>query len=295
MAVTLTAVDRGAGPTSCSDLQIVGPDDATRFGCPVRMKTRTAIMSTGQLATVQWELRDSDGKAIDLTACLVGDDAGTVVVKFQDVLGCCNHSVYTVDGDVLDEEAGIVTFTPPAEVRNQPGLWRINIALKNSDGEVLFVQEGWLSVEQGLFSDYSKANCSGPPTLGEIRIQLRDIWVENSLNSEVEFSDAEIMHSIVQPVRYWNEVPPDVGRFTTANFPYKHNWLMAIVANLLLVSAQWYMRNKAQISAGGAGINDLDKDQPYAVLALRLREEYKAFVRDRKIANNMAMGWGSMT
>lgn len=288
MTIVLSAVDLSSvGPTLCSDLVTVTAEDAQRFGCPVKTKTRTVIISTGHAATVHWEMRDAAGAAIDLTSC----DEAEVEVRIMDVLGRCYSGVKTVTGDILDADSGIVSFTPPSEIYSQPGIYRFDIAIKVDD-VVRFVNNGWLSVENNLFS--AAAYEQGPPTLGDIRIQLRDIWVENNLRGEVEFSDAEIMHSLIQPVRYWNEIPPDIVRYTTANFPYRYHWLMATVANLLLVSAQWYMRNKAGIQAGGASINDMDKDQPYAALALRLREEYQQFVRDKKIEINISQGWGSM-
>lgn len=304
MAVIGTPVPTTDPPAAdpCADFAVISPEDATVDGCPVLTKTRVVTSSKGVAATIEWTFRDNAGNAINLTDCLgecesdasetSAETCPSVVVRFGNALTEGFVGYCEVEATIVDAANGVVRAELPEEVSANAGIYVMDWAVLGTDGNPLLVNRGFLSVERGLFgNDYQGG---GPPTLGEIRIQLRDSAVENSLLDNVEYSDAEIITSILRPIQEWNETPPPVGRFNTNNFPYRYNWLNAIVANLLMIAAHWYARNKLQSTAAGVNLNDRDKDNPYLVVADRLRQEWKSFILVKKVEINAKMAYGTV-
>jgi len=149
-----------------------------------------------------------------------------------------------------------------------------------------------VSIERGLFG--ANLNLQGPITLGEIRTEIWDHAVQNDLLDDVQFRDADLLHAMIQPIRYWNEVPPPVGSYTAANFPFHYWWLQATVAHLLKMAAHWYRRNKLKASHGGVTVDAKNKDQEYYVIAKDIEKEWKEFVLVRKASINAGLASGSV-
>lgn len=316
MPITIRAQSQDQPPTqeNCADLGIVSPDDVTHDGCPVLGKSRMVVVAKGQLATIRWPLRDRKGQAVSLATCLLCpgvDDVvdptpsssssssevlcqeGQVLARISDALGV-NPVIYQIVGSVHDVQAGVVDIQLTDDIVSVAGLLRLEIGVTNGES-LVFSEQGYLSVEQGLFGDTQPHNLQGgPPSLMEIRTQLRDTLIQNDLLNNVEFPDVEIVHSILRPVQEWNETPPPVAYFTAGNFPWRNAWLNAIVANLLMIAAHWYERNRLPASHGGITVDDRNKANPYLVVAKLLRQEWKEFLIHKKVQINAERAAGSV-
>ena len=278
--------------TECDTLPTVSPDDSSHNGCPVLGKTRHVSISEGQTATVSWPLRDRKGNTISLGACvtsssssLSGDDS-KILVRIADAI--CPSTIYQVVGSVSDFSDGIVTFEIPDGVAEVAGIYQMEIGVIDANGKMISSEKGYISVERGLFGDIT--NLTGPPTIEEIRLQLRDTLLENDLIGDVEFQDVEIINSILRPIREWNETPPEVSDLNASNFPWHYNWVNAVIGNLLFTAAHWYERNNLPSQHGGVTVNDRAKANPYLAIAQQLRGEWKEFVIRKKIEINIDLG-----
>ncbi len=298
-----------------AELTVVRPEDgrtASTQNCPALTKQRAFVVDRGVAATLEWEVRDASGLPIDLSEHLCDDpsyaatpeeasadseasdngNCGQVVFRFADAVSPdCDQPIQVV-GRTKDAVNGLVRVDLPISVYDHTGLWDVSIGIKDHAGRIVLVNKGLLSVERGLFGDRNDP-VSGSPTLQEVRMQLRDTMLENSLNNLPEFSDQEIVFCIGKPLRIWNETPPPVGRVNARNFPYRENWLKAVCAELFAMAAVWYMRNK--FNAAGAGVVDesLDKSKDYTDVAQQLQAAWMQWMLLEKNRISSAQFMGS--
>ena len=275
------------------------PEDATHEGCPIVTKRRHVVVDKGVAACVQWEIRWPDGQVADFSECFESSASEsessslvdpTIRVRFGD--GCNSVAIPGhVVGEMVDAANGIVSFCLPAEVYNSGGLYQFQIAI-NDGTRNFFMDKGLISVEPGLFGDITQT--TGPPSMQEIRIHMRDTAIENDLLGDVEFDDAEILFAISRPIQQWNETPPPIARRTCQNFPFRYHWLNAIVGELMLTALHHYTRNKMKASAGGLTEDDKNKDMEYTRLAQRYQDEWRHFIVTKKVQLNVARGFDSM-
>lgn len=288
---------------SCDDpLLVVRPEDDRSEGCPVLNKQRTVFVDKGVCGIVEWEMRDRDGNPVDLSDCSSSCDASDTSVSGQCYTAKARVSeatvngqgtIYEVNATIYNDADGIVRVALPSEIVDFSGIYLMDIGIMNPAGNVVMTNRGFVSVEKGLWGDLQVTD--GPPTIMEIRLTLRDTAVENDLLNEVEYSDSEIMHAILQPVRYFNEIPPPLGAtYNASNFPWKGALLNAIAAQLLMTAAHWYRRNKLNSSHGGLNLADRDRDNPYMQVAQMLQEEWKDFVLRKKVQLNAEQCYGNV-
>lgn len=265
------------------------PVDAVADGCTVKMKTRTVLTQRGKASVVNWELRDKSGNPIDVSELV---DA-TFEIRMQDVFG--EYPIASIEGALVDDTDGTITFTLPETVYNQAGIYNVNVAVKNADDEIVYIDTGLLSNERTLYG-ISSGQCDdpGPLTIQEIRLQMRDTMIENNLLDQVEYDDTEIIHAMVQTLREWNETPPPVARFNAHDYPFRYNWLMGTCGNLMRIAAQHYLRNDLQSSHGGVNLGDKAKAQPYLSVAGQMLQEWKMFIRLKKVEINAQRAFGSI-
>lgn len=289
--VTLVPPDTappGVGTGICSEQSIVHPDQPTFEGCELYGKSTSVTITKGQAATVRWVMRDRKGAPIDLSTCLEADPPATVKVQIRNALDECARPV-SVDGEDYDAGGGVVQFDVPSKVYKKPCLYILEIGIVNSDGNLIFSNTAILSVEPGLFGDPS---CCSPLTLGAIRTELRDSGLENEILKDVEFDDAEILHAVLDVIREWNEIPPDVARYSACGFPFKAYWLKGVCGRLLRTAAVWYERNRLQAAGGGLSLDDRNKLQSYAMLSKTYLDEWRTFVDRKKFEININGGFG---
>lgn len=318
----MPVIGTAAGDVVCSDLALVESGAVSHEGCPLLTRQRAILVDKGVKATVRWEMRDRAGAVVDLTTCLdctvaeaseslslsesaslsasvsepvsasISEGCGKILVR----IGACDEqgTIYEVTGTVDTPSLGLIRFQLPNQVYNAAGIWRMQIAITDADGVPVFLNTGLISVERGMFGDFTKT--TGPPSLNEIRMHIRDTAVENDLLMAVEFDDDEIVHAIIRPVAYWNETPPQLRRYvySCATFPFRYYWLNGVVAQLLRTASHAYMRNKLQTSHGGVKLNDRDKNQEYMQMSTLYWGEYEQFVYRKKVELNAAQMFGSV-
>jgi len=288
---------------------ILTATDETHNDCPVLTKSRLITATKGVAATVRWEMRNKNGEVLDLCSimpdcCLDLNpaedsssfsensyDQARVVFRFTEALWM-DPLICEVEGHCYRADLGLVDVVLPADVYDCPGIYNLEVGLYDSNGDLVATDKGYISVERGLFGTQSAD--IGPVTFGEIRLQLRDTMFENDLLDDVEFDDAEVILSIVRPVREWNEKPPRVSIHTTRNFPYHDHWLRAIIANLLKIAGMWYERNRLQAEHGGIQVDDRNKLNTYLGVAGQLNQEWQDFMITQKAQINAALAWGSV-
>lgn len=280
------------------DLAIIRPETASFEGCQIFDKLRALVMSKGSSVTVEWQLLRPNGRPISLIGSTdsVSESADaeelSIQVYFSGCAGCSDP--IAADGSIYDETCGVVRFDVPNAVADEAGIYQVQIGVMSSlnPGRPKFIQTGLLSVERSAWG--LPAADSGPPTLNEIRTAIRDNATENVYSSAVEYSTDEVFYAIIQPIREWNETPPPIAYFSCKNFPYKFYWMRAIVAELMRIAAQHYLRNKLQTSAAGMNINDMDKNDEYMKLSELYRQEWKAFVEHKKVQLNIGRSYGTL-
>jgi len=138
-------------------------------------------------------------------------------------------------------------------------------------------------------------NPHGPLAFYEVRMALRDVSPElNFLIDELEYKDEELMWAMRRPIDYWNEIPPPVGIFSPANFPYRYHWLEAVCGELMRMVAVWLRRNDLDYQAGGVSVADTKKWPEYARMADQRINDWRQFVRAKKIEVNIQNAYGSL-
>ena len=281
-----------------------------RDNCPVLRRLKGYLVQQGVKATLEHTFRDRTGNPIDLTAYLtpeqlsnphsdsLSDDfqlpmSGVFLrVKEWDGVGLNNvtNPIWEIEGKGTDYLEGVVQATLSKEIVEQAGIYEASFGLRDSAGDVILVSQTMLSVERSLWAaDYATIAASlGPPSINEIRLKLRDSdSADNPLWDDIEFSDVEIMSAITEPVRAWNREPPPIETYTTRNFPWKIAWLDGIIAQLHLMAAHTYRRNRMKTSAGGVDADDMGREQEYMQEGKRRWDEYIQWLRRAKIMANI--------
>jgi hypothetical protein len=126
----------------------------------------------------------------------------------------------------------------------------------------------------------------------DVRIWLRDKDPKaNKLIEDYEFTPEEIRTATTLVVDHWNDVPPDIIRYTLETFPYRYYLLMGTVANLLFIAANSYRRNHLNYNVPGGSIADQDKAPAYDAKGDKLWGEYVTWERAKKSEINAASGY----
>ncbi len=136
----------------------------------------------------------------------------------------------------------------------------------------------------------------GLTTIEDIRLLIRDTHPEESyLLEDLTFSDEEVVLALERTIRYFNEVPPDLGRYlTTANFPWPYHLAEGVMAQLFLIAANAARKNSLQYSAGGLSFSDQEKEGQYLQAYQLHWQSYQRFVSDKKTEINMNSCYGDI-
>jgi len=241
----------------------------------------------------------SSADAADIAACPC-----SVKLRLREQLSIGRDSITkpaVFAATIVNAEAGQVSVALPLNSTTVPGVYFAEMALVCLDADgceyIVFSNVFYAIIERGLWSAGARGNCAlGPPSLAEVRLQLRDSSpAESFLLDNLMFDDAEIALSIQRPVQYWNEIPPPLNPLlTTQNFPYRYHWLEGIAGNLFLIAAESYRRNNLTYSAGGVQLNDQDKEPNYQREGERRWNDFRAFVRAKKASINLEAGFGEV-
>lgn len=257
------------------------------------------------VAWVEWIVRGEDGNPFDLTtigfpapasSSSAGSSGNGAEIRLR-VIECLSYVGQQIHpeeivGEVLDARQGLVRARLTAKCVEQPGVYILEWAAYNPDGEMELVEQGSLIVNRGLTGDRRYA---GAPSVSEIRTHMRDSGPEdNYLLDTVEFDLAELAACIERPVQLWNNTLEFVPRkYNTTTFPYREQWLNAIIGYLHLLASINYDRNLQAYSAGGTSMQDKNKGPGYAQKGMALLAEYKDWVKQRKGQINLEAAFGS--
>lgn len=248
---------------------IITPGESSLLDCP------------GLLGSHGYQVAAGGSAKLCLTDVTIGSGE-TWKAIFQPI-GCPAEPTVTVDIEAGAGECSALVPVPD-EVIDNPSIYQFNYAKIENDRPVS-IKTGLLSVEQSLWNLAEGSAVAGPLSISEVRLQLRDA-PGGTLIDGYEFSSEEIIHSIIRPIRHWNETPPtDFAGFSVRNFPFRSAWLDGIVSNLLSISAAFYMRQSRRITySGGLTTDDRDKYPQYQQQANDLWNRYDRFVKTNKLS-----------
>lgn len=281
-------------------------------GTAIPERRETIEIPGRQTATLTLSLTNAQNQPIDLTDCLCTPDgslslqsdssdcpcAFAIRFRLREVAtGPCRDSA-DLAVSLANAAEGQVQITLSAADTAVPGVYLGELALvaceEGSDPpeETVLVSKTWyIAIGASLWSPSQ----TGPPSLAEIRLHLRDSSaVESRLLETVRFSDSEIVSAIRLPVDYWNEIPPPVARYTTSSFPFRYHWILGTTGYLFRLAAEQHRANRFDYSAGGVSVQDQNQEQAYERASEQRLSEYYAFVRSKKAEISMRQGHGSV-
>lgn len=289
IATPVSSSSSGGGAQGSAQLT-VAPAVTSVEGTPVPAKMQAVVVKQHHLTTVTWTMRAQNGAVVDLTT-LAG---ATVELHVREAMSMSTSNPgVTIAGVVVNAAAGVVqaTLTLPAVQCN--GISYAEFVFVLNDAYVLS-NNFFLIVEPSQAAG-SDVRDQGPLTIGELRLALRDVDPAGNLwVASFEFDLAEIAACIVRPIRQFNEAAPPLEQtFTTASFPWRENWLKASCGYMLRIAADWYRRVHLPYGGlGGITTDDKNKFREYDERGRELLEEWKEFVRIKKVQLNMEAGYG---
>jgi hypothetical protein len=152
----------------------------------------------------------------------------------------------------------------------------------------------YLGVEKGILGAETSTQ-PGPPSLAEVRLELRDFPEVNRLLDEYEFDAAEVHYAAMKCVDYFNEVPPSLDQvYDGSSFPSRFHWMEGTIYYLLRIAVAWYDRNKLEYNAGGVAINDLNRSEAYLRHMQMRQQKWEDWVRRTKLKLNSESGFLSL-
>lgn len=287
--------------------------------CKILTRLKAFLVDQGALSTVEHVIRDRLGRPVDLSQWIAdttvsegsssssssasGTSAnGRVRVRVHPFLGAGisrpRNPIWELDHvSVIDAVNGVVHCRMEDKITEHPGIYEIFFAVVDETDKPVIVDRGLMSVEKSLFPAYIDTAYKdlGPPTIQEVRMRLMDSSAnENLLLDDIEFKDEQILLALTEPVRYWNESPPPIERYTTRDFPYRGAWISGVLAQLHMMTANHYRRNRLQHSAGGTSIDDKNKEREYMTEGTRLWNEFTEWCHAKKIEHNLRHFAGTM-
>lgn len=268
-------------------------------GVPIIKRPRGVQVAQGQAATIRYTMLSQNGDPVDLSVCLLA--GGSVKARLHETLLCSPPDFVQVDCTIVNNTDsnpgfdGCVDLELPPEVVAFSGISKIEFALLDVDGNVIFTNNIYLIVNRGQWgAPGSLTNMAGPPSVAEIKLHLRDSDPADNLWLGIEeFDLAEIAACIERPILYWNESQPPINvAYTTATFPYRYYWLEGIIACLYKLAAKHYTRvHLPYQQQGGLMIDDKNKAKEYQAIAESSWNEFKDWVLRKKVEIN---AWGAV-
>lgn len=260
---------------------------------PLLERMRAVAVPGGVATTLRWTMVDDAGLPVDLTdhPADPGSAVSEVQVRFREAVANNDGSV-AADGAVVDRAAGEVEVPLSPNTLARPAIYLADVAVMDqAAGAPRLINRLLVHCEPTLFA----ASRGGPPARADVRLRLRDSSpAENRLLDERMFDDAEIAQALLRVVQFWNSTNPPVAFFDTSNFPHQFQWIEGACALLHRAAATWYRKNKLTSSAGGVAVNDMDKADEFDRLAALQWDEFSKWVKNAKVAANMAHGFGGV-
>lgn len=245
----------------------------------VVLHARTRSFNINNTAELLFRFQDPEGHPYDLTDM---DESDTFVAFAEEIVrGAVG---YKIPVEVKDPEYGLLLVKIDKPLRQ--GIYRGKVVLMHDDKPMIINPfRIYVNYDRGI----------GAPSIEEIREYLRDTYPEeNNLLEGHLVSDEEITLAVERAVRYFNEVPPDVGRVSTANFPWRMHLMEGILGQLFRMLESHHRKNSLSYQAGGLSVADMDKERNYQSAASYHWDTYRQFVADKKSQINMEDCFGTI-
>lgn len=199
---------------------------------------------------------------------------------------------------VLDGDEGYVTLSLNANDLNRAGIFIAELDVRSEDSQTAGLYQAspyWLVVEPTVNDRLDTGAGSGPITISEIRLLLRDECpAQNFLLDDFEFDDSQIVFAMTQPIEEFNETNMPRTHYVVRNFPYKFHWRRAVVGYLLEIASRGYMRNHLDYQAGDVAVQDKRKFEAYALAAEALLKDWRRWMVQEKMNINVSQGYGTL-
>ena len=257
-------------------------------GARVKAKRRSYTASAGHTSVLGITIEDAAGNPVDLTAIgfAAGESSESLPSRRVAIKERISGDGSFVYANIVTPAVGSITVTLPDCVANTPGIWVMVFSAYLTDNSVRFLGDAYLMVDKGIADE-----CSGSPGIPEIRMFLRDYAQENELLDAVDFDVSEFALAASLCVSEWNEIPPPDGvKYTTSDFPHRWHWLIGIASKLFRIADEHYTRNSLKFASGGKTTDDKNRAQDYRQKADMARQEWSAFIRERKTIDSVNAG-----
>lgn len=270
---------------SCATQIVTAPVVTQVEGVPSLAKMQAVECVQGQNRVIEYTMRSQYGDPVDLSTCV----GATVIIRIREVtqMDSQNNPGVEIVGAISNANAGLITFTLTSVVVAFPGISLSEAAILNTNGDLIFSNTFWLIVNRGQFAAQTINN--GPPTMAEIRLQMRDNDpADNLWLGTTEWDTAEIAACIALPIMYFNESQPPINQqFSTSNFPFRWHYLEAIIGHLYRIAALSYVRTHLSYQQqGGLQVDDRNKAPEYDKIAEQRLSNWKDFVLRKKVMYN---------
>lgn len=139
--------------------------------------------------------------------------------------------------------------------------------------------------------------CMAYLTIQDIREELQDRTPgDNTIDCDLAFSDDEIRHAMKRAAAAYNSVPPlGIDRISWNCLPADTTVFMeAVISQLYKAQIHRLARNQMQWQTGDTTVNfESTRMQSYQQLQQQADQAWKEAARERKMAINRAIVWGS--
>ena len=198
------------------------------------------------------------------------------------------------DAEIIDAKNGVVSFdySRANNFTRRAGIFTAEAQIWQ-DGAIRKIYPFFLIVNPSLSGASGDSNQA--LSVAEIRMTMRDSdAASNFLLDELDFKTNEIALMVRRAVDYWNETLPPVSIHTASNFPYRYHLSLGVVGLLHQMASIHKMRNNLDYNAGGITVADTIKWQQYDNIGNRLWDEYRTWVRNKKIQINIDGGFAQL-
>jgi hypothetical protein len=279
-------------PLSLDDLITVAPSISKFDNIPLDEKLRSIEIPQNLYVKLKVNFVDNSGKPLDLSSI---SNLSNPILKMSEVT-FLDKSVLTVNGTLSDPPTATALFVFDNNITKNTGLYYVDYFINDSSGNTVLFNRIFLSIIPTLINTSQVPFMLGPITSKELLLSLKNSSPnESTLLQQVEFDLSEIVYALRWPIDFWNTSVPDIGiYYTTANFPYRTQWIDAAIGELLSIAAHRYRRDRLPAQVGGIAIDEIEqKTQLYEQAAMLRKQTYMRFVRTRKGFLDMHGGFGA--
>lgn len=273
-------------------------------GCPDPSQGNAIVMPGIAGAKICHTLRDGNGGAINLAAFVPSSETTTTALTSSTTMPqeyqhhvllinaiCAMSSIIQVPATIAAPSEGLVCFDMPQSIANSPGIYQVEWQIVDQSNKVKIYDKGLLSVEPTISHRSIGQIPSGPLTFSEIRLRLRDYPELNEYWGNYEYSADEILHAILEPIKFFNEMVPHSISFSPEAFPFRHAWLEAVVARLLFIGGSYFLREERTVQyQDNKQDSSQGKAEKYISIAQAMWDRYAMFCKEQKVLAHWSGG-----